>query len=218
MKNKLFLLLLITAQQALAQQNIEMLTFDAQQIPAGMEIRGTVLDGKHWKDANGENYFILTRTADKIEEIDGVKKKSAFLYGWHYVSTDGHFQLMRKLAEPLKECASAYSDIYPMKQSLVVSDTDGDSKAEVVFLHATVCSDDKQAPVPVQLTLLEDGERFSMRGTAAVRIDGGSRNGDPQTELQKSVYDVGAEFKAASPQLLQYAEQHWQKYAVVVNH
>lgn len=199
-----------------AQNKIELLPFDAKALPVAVEYRGTILDGKRWKDSNGENYFILSRTADKIETIDGVQKKTAFIYGFHYAGSESAYQLLRKIAEPLKECAAPLSDIYLLEQSLSVTDNDNDGKAEVAFLHATVCNATNDDPIPVQLTLLEDGERYTMLGTAAVVLaaDNRATGGTAGTEVQKSVCNVGAEFKNADPLVLQFADQHWKKYAV----
>lgn len=219
MKNKPFwlLCLLCVGGGLYAQNKVELQTFDAKALPASVEYKGTLLDGKRWKDANGDNFFILTRTADKVETIDGVQKKTAFIYGFHYTGTEGHYQLLRKLAEPLKECSAALSDIYLVPHSLWVGDQDGDGKAEIAFLHATICSTDKNEAVPVQLTLIEDGGRYTMLGTMAVLLaaDDRATGSKAGTVVVETTYNVGAEFKNADPSLLEFAERHWKDYAVI---
>ncbi|MCH2044639.1 MAG: hypothetical protein MK212_11025 [Saprospiraceae bacterium] len=211
----LFLLLLTTQCILVAQDQIpkiEMLTFDVASIPAQIEFKGDIITGKHWKDANGENYVILTRSKDLIKTLEnGAISKSALVSAVHYArQQDGAFRLIRKLNDFVKNCTENTMIADHIENSLSITDLDGNAKAEIVFLYKTACGSDETVVPNVHLVLLENGEKYPMRGNMSYEMTGRGE----AVSMQIGNQSVGAEFDNAPEAFLEHAKKQWKQFAV----
>ena len=197
-----------------AQTTLEHLDFDAKAIPAGIEYKGNISDGKHWKDANGENYILLTRSDDLIKKMDdGKTSKSALVSAVHYArQQDGTYRLIRKLHDFVRNCTARTMIVNHIQNSLSVTDLDANGKAEIIFLYKTACGSDETVIPNIHLTLLENGEKYPMRGTMSYQMRGRGE-GEP-VRMQIGDQSVGAEFENAPSLFLEYAHKHWNTFAV----
>lgn len=219
MKPFLSLFLFVFAAQCLVMAQdqtpkIEMLAFDAANIPSEIEFKGNVVTGQHWKDANGENYIVLTRSKDLVKTLeDGTVSKSALVSAVHYTrQDDGAFRLMRKLHDFVKNCTENTMIVDHIENSLSVSDLDGNGKAEIIFLYKTACGSDETVVPNVHLTLLENGEKYPMRGNMSYKMAG--RGEGEAMNMQIGDKTVGAEFENAPESFLEHAKNQWNEFAV----
>lgn len=79
-----------------------------------------------------------------------------------------------------------------------VTDLDADGFGELTFAYSLACRSD-MSPARLKLLMLENGEKFILRGTTNVPGVGGGQ------------YTVDASFKAGPPALLEHAKKVWKR-------
>ena len=156
---------------------------------------GKVIHGEAWEDANGKNFVIFTNK--KIEHKQ--PSRSIYLYAYHYADKGDGYKLMRKIQDHEEKCDLAMHAEFRLK-TLEITDLDKDNKAEITFVYRLGCNGDP-TPVPMKLMMLEDGEKYAIRGTTLVKMGpehsyGGEMN-------------VDASFKNAPDGFLEHAKKIW---------
>jgi hypothetical protein len=177
----------------------------AGELPAGLDYEGNLVAARLWEDGQGTNYLLLTRTPD-IREPGlsewGEAMYSARLYGYHYRQQDGGFELLRRITDFVMEC-DADLTVAHIPASIAITDLDGDGLSEVTFLYEMNCTSDV-SPLTLKLMMLEDGEKYAIRGTSIVGIGGGRQIGGEK--------GLGEEFASAPVALQDFASTHWDRF------
>ena len=166
------------------------------EMAAQVDYKGEVIKGKAWQDANGKNFIIFTEIFDKEKaEINGVKDK--FLYAYHFADKGDGYKKLRMIKDWEKECDLINHAEFRFK-TLNITDLDRDNKAEITFIYRLGCNMDP-TPVPMKLMMLEDGDKYAIRGKTAIeRMNiAGEMNVDPS-------------FTDAPKQFLTFAKKRWE--------
>jgi hypothetical protein len=171
-----------------------------EELPETCEFDGKMIDAYRWDDENGANYFIRT-----IGELQEGKPKytdeagmTQYLYAYHYIkSADGEMTLSRAITDFVKDCEFDLNMGHEL-DALTLTDLNKDNIGEVAFIYRTTCTSDV-SPSTQKLIMLEDGEKFALRGTTQVMGDGGD-------------YEVGEGFKSAPEEFLSHAKQLWSEH------
>jgi len=175
-------------------------------LPSGANYEGEAKEIINWTDKNGENYFIIT----KVEEYVSKKgtdqyendERTSFLYAYHYIKNGNSIKLSRKITDFVKACEFDIVLFYE-KESIEVTDLDEDGIFEVSFIYKLSCTSDL-SPFDMKLMLLEDGNKYPIRGTTEVNY------GDDY--IEKGTKKNGAEFNTAPTAFKKFAEKQWYKF------
>ena len=171
-------------------------------IPVECNYQGYVHDCWTWTDELGVNYLFRTLSEpviDMAEEPDYFEKTSQNLYIYHYrKAPDNKMVLVRELTDFVKECDMDISVQH--LDEVELTDVDQDYIGEVTFGYRLACRSDV-SPSQQKMVLLEDGDKFILRGTSEVYGYGGD-------------YEAGDEFDDANPDFLYQVAAYWDKYQV----
>jgi len=177
----------------------------AGELPVGVDYEGNLVAARRWEDGQGTNYVLLTRTEDlgtPSPHQSGLEVYSAWLYGYHYRQRDSGFELLRRIKDFVMECDLDLM-LEHIPDSLAITDLDGDGLSEVTFLYELACRGDVSPPT-LKLMMLEDGEKYAIRGTSIVDVGNGERYGGAK--------GFGEEFVSAPAALRDFASRHWDRF------
>jgi hypothetical protein len=122
--------------------------------PSWLTTKGTFTGGIRWHDNNGENVVVVsTRSEDA----------SRFLRIQHVVRVDGGApRELRQLSDTVQGCGEDIV-LRLVERSLALTDLDHDGLDEASFSYLVGCRRD-MSPVAMKLVLLENGDKYIMRG------------------------------------------------------
>jgi len=165
-----------------------------------VEYDGEYVFAKAWADTNGDNFILFTEKVIEHEPESeyGQTSKSKYLYAYHFADKGDGFKLIRKIQDWEKECDIVMHADFRLS-TLRVTDLDQDAKAEVTFVYRLGCNGDP-TPVPMKLMILEDGDKYAIRGTTLVKM-GPHRKGGEMT--------IGENMKNAPKAFLEHAKKIW---------
>lgn len=166
---------------------------NASKLPAGIQVKGKVVDGGTWRDRNGDNVIVLS-------SIENTKTNATSLFANHYVLGRGAPRLLREIREHV-ECPEFDNVTEFHAGSLGVTDLDGDGIGEVAFAYRADCVSD-MSPVTVKLLLLENGDKYILRGTTRIEDPGGAYGGDLK---------VDPSFTKGPKEFLAHAKALWER-------
>lgn len=197
----LLLTLILSVDSAGTQPEI---TIDIGDLPAGLEMAGHLVDARRWEDAQGTNYMLLTRTANRLNPPDeyGIETQSARLYAYHYLQQGNGFRLLRQISDFIDDCELDMT-VAHVPDSLAITDLDEDGLSEVSFLYELACRGDVSPP-DLKLMMLENGEKYPIRGTSIVDVGNGERYGGEKR--------FGVEFDTAPVSFRRFAGEHWDRF------
>lgn len=209
MKKLLFSIGFAVTAFAATAQNID--ATEVSKVPWQAAHDGKLLTAYTWNDANGKNYFILARTDDKQgKDKNGNDATSASFYAYHYAGkTDSEQVLLRKIQDFVNDCPFDLT-LNPETESVTFTDLDGDKKAEITFVYRLACRSDVSG-ADQKLMLLENGDKYAIRGTCGIVMPMGDDQGTIIEE--KGTMNVGSEFDKV-PKFLQHAKKVWQDFEV----
>lgn len=171
------------------------------EVPKECKVEGDLVDIYSWKDLNGSNYFIRSIGAVKEgKELDGLPTQSQYLYAYHYVeNSTGEFELKEDIVDFVKDCEF---DIILGHELDAISLTDLDSNevGEISFVYRTSCTSDV-SPSTQKLMLLEDGQKYALRGSTQVMGFGGE-------------YEADDSFNDAPAAFLSHAKSLWEDHII----
>ena len=152
-----------------------------------LEYAGKMVNKRIWQDANGENIALFTQ-----------KKEELFVY--HYTINAGKAKELRKIYDFEKDCEF---DLFLefIDQSIQVTDLDNNNLAELAFAYRKACISDV-SPKDLKLIMLENGNKFIIRGTTSIDMPGVKVDG---------MKNVDASFNTAPASFLSHAEKLWDK-------
>ncbi len=134
-----------------------------------LEYSGTIAHKHYWQDQNGENIALFTTTEEE-------------LYVFHYAVKEGQKSLLRKVYDFEKDCEfDLFIEFIP--NSIFVTDLDANDLGELTFAYQKTCASDV-SPKTLKLLMLEDKEKYIIRGTTEINmggndIIGGDKEMDP---------------------------------------
>lgn len=167
----------------------------SNKLPDGLEVKGEVVDGLHWKDASGENILVFHKFV--------VGRPQPLLHGDHYRKTDaGTWEMVEDYREIARGCRDADLTMQPHLGGWSLTDLDDDGHAEMTFGWSVGCRTDV-SPVTHKVLLVEQGRKHGLRGQTAIRVDSESVEGGE--------YEVGKGFDGANETFLEHAKSVWKK-------
>lgn len=152
---------------------------------AGVEVSGTPVAAASWDDANGQNLAVLSTSVE-----EGEAGTTTRLFAAHHVFAGGESRRLRDVDDVVEDCefdtaaqfvtadvaqaeASATFDnprsddpalAAQVRGPLEVTDVDADQIGELTFAYSLGCRSDV-SPLDFKLLVLEDGERYILRGS-----------------------------------------------------
>ena len=160
-----------------------------------------VVEAIRWEDKAGDNIVVLTQSGEKRTN-DGLR--TAALRAKHFLqSTGGEWTKTWQLTDAVEKCPLDLTCSF-VKNSLSLSDVDGDGVAEVSFVYRVDCFGGMD-PIAQKLMVFHRGTKYAVRGRTVVHKPGG-RPLDPEYFL----FDEA--FKKAPSGLLTYAIQKWRRF------
>lgn len=170
---------------------------------AGLQYNGKIVHGEAWTDNNGENIMIFSEVEEPQKGIDAT---SYYLYAYHYANSGNGFKLIREVKDYFEKCVF-FNHTKFQNEFTEVTDLDENNYAEITFTYRTGCNSDP-TPVIQKLIMLENGEKFAIRGTTLIEnakfgiAPSGSFGGE--TNIDKS-------FDKAPQGFLKLAKEIWAK-------
>ena len=146
---------------------------------------GKIVHKRFWQDSNGENIVLFTRKKDEL-----------FIY--HYTINSDYVKELRKVYDFEKNCDFDMTLEF-IENSIGVTDLDNNNFGEITFAYKKACISDV-SPMDLKLLMLENGNKFIIRGTTSIDKPGikvdGSKN-------------IDASFNNAPASFLSHANKIW---------
>jgi|WetSurMetagenome_2_1015567.scaffolds.fasta_scaffold165007_2 hypothetical protein len=188
-----------------SEDGIEMLNFDKSDLPSDIKYSGNIITGKRWKDKNGENILVITRTKDsqkKSKQPDFEEYvREANLYAYHYTGSGNSFSLLWKVNDLVENCVFDLTLDY-ISGSLSITDINKNGIAESTFLYRLTCRSDV-SPSTLKLIMHEGDNKYALRGYSLITLNGMNEGGD---------YNVDKSFDSAPDGFLEYAKTQWKEF------
>ena len=128
-----------------------------------------------WTDKNGENLLLLSSWQTKSRDQGGDVEPSAFLTVDHVLLAGGQVKAtLRSVRDGIEACPLDLTAEFRSKAE--VTDLDHDGFAEVTFAYAISCKGDI-SPDVLKLVVIENGEKFILRGEERYETDSGKTRG-----------------------------------------
>lgn len=166
---------------------------------------GNLVTARRWEDAQGVNYLLLTRTEDQLSpdpQYPDMEFYSARLYAYHYVQAGRGFELKRRITDFVENCELDMT-VAHIPESVRISDLDGDGHSEVSFLYELACRGDV-SPLTLKLMMLEQGEKYAIRGDSLIDVGNGERYGGAK--------EIDPVFDTAPAAFRDFANRLWDRF------
>ncbi|MDD5360694.1 MAG: hypothetical protein PHN88_01070 [Ignavibacteria bacterium] len=188
-----------------SEDGIEILNFDKSGLPSDIKYSGNIITGKRWKDKNGENILVITRTKDsqkKSKQSDFEEYvREANLYAYHYTGSGNSFSLLWKVNDLVENCGFDLTLDY-ISGSLSITDINKNGIAESTFMYRLTCRSDV-SPSTLKLIMHEGDNKYALRGYSLITLNGMNEGGD---------YTVDKSFDSAPDGFLDYAKTQWKGF------
>lgn len=208
------------------------------QLPAGVPRQpGRVLELKQWRDKNGLNLLVLTRTPVRNDppQPDGPEEaQSVDMYARQYVQRTGQrqWQELWHLQDGVAGCPFDLG-LGPVPGATAVTDLDDDGLTETTLLYSLTCTSDV-SPATLKLILHEGAAKYALRGYTVVQYDSipaserrpanaccldtiSAARLEVHYELFGGRYENEKDFRKAPPAFLRFARQEWRRWSVQGN-
>lgn len=186
------------------QPGFTIIPFEIGTLPPEMHVKGKIIGGKKWSDANGENTLILSTVEPfypgkvKKDEPNGM---DAELYATLFVKKNNTISELWKIQDYVRDCPLDIVCMF-LPEALTVTDLDGNNIAETTIIYRTACRGDV-SPATQKLIMYNGISKLAIRGTTAINI----------AEMKEpSVYTKDAAWKEYPAALLNHAETQWKKF------
>lgn len=159
-------------------------TYDLSQL----KHEGEIVHKRFWQDSNGENIALFT------------KKDKEELFVYHYTINSNQVKQLREVKDFEKECEyDMFLDF--IENSIIVTDLDNNNLGEITFAYKKACISDI-SPKELRLIMLENGNKFTLRGTTSIDKPGIKIEGSKK---------VDASFDNAPASFRSHANKVWDK-------
>ncbi|CAL2078607.1 M949_RS01915 family surface polysaccharide biosynthesis protein [Tenacibaculum sp. 190524A05c] len=200
------------------------------EIPKSIEIKGSLLVAKKWKDNNGENILILSRKGPLKEtefevEFSGDEQYAEF-YGEQYLKKDNEFKLLWDIYDFERHCPF---DLWigNLPNSTQITDLDDDGITETTITYKLTCRSDV-SPSSMKVVIHENKTKMALRGTMILDMDKSRMSNDFEYDLSKvdttglseyeriielyGRYSNENDFKNKPSEFLSFAKETWKKF------
>lgn len=168
------------------QANFAFKSLDQTKYPtAQLNHEGKIVFKKFWQDSNGENIVLFTQ-------------KELELYVYHYSVKDDQVKLLRKIYDFEEKCEFDLTLEF-LEKSIGVTDLDKNNIGEITFAYQKSCRSDV-SPLVLKLLILENGEKYILRGNTIVDLGDQKIGGDKKMD---------ASFDQAPMVFLDHANKVW---------
>ena len=183
-----------------SQNHFKLMGFDKVNTPLKDSLKGTIIDGANWVDAEGEGTVVLVQTDNKMVN----DMQSQRIYAYCFKKETGAWKPKWQVKDGIADCeVDATCMIFP--GSLSVSDVDSNDVAEVSFLYRLSCKGDV-SPDEKKMIMYEGLTKYAIRGYTIIQIgdgrEGGQKNIDPS-------------FNKAPKALLDHANKRWEMFGLM---
>ena len=190
------LLVLAAPAIAHADNTISFAKVAAAQVPAALKPKGAIDLAWKWKDKNGDNYLVTSS-----RDTQGDSDRSSYLYVVHGACQGASCRTLRLVKDLVEQCSEDITlDFDP--GTVTVTDLDANGYSEVAFVYRLSCRGDI-SPNDQKLMLLENGQKYAVRGSEKAVIDGKRIGGEMKPDPA---------FKKAPAAFLDHARALWKKY------
>ncbi|TAL70339.1 MAG: hypothetical protein EPN82_03035 [Bacteroidetes bacterium] len=179
------------------EPSFKVLEFKKASFPSSLVYKGSVVQGLHWSDKNGDNYFLLTEenTSEKYDSTNDWNYKTKFWHGYHFANyNQTEYKLLREFTDFVKDCEFDLMQEF-LADYFTVTDLDKNNLGEVTVIYTKTCTSDV-SPQDIILLMFENGTKYAIRGLTNVDVPGLSIKGERK---------VDASFNSAVPVLKEYA-------------
>ncbi|HEX2900762.1 MAG TPA: hypothetical protein VHS96_13660 [Bacteroidia bacterium] len=174
---------------------LEMLPFNAEEVPAAAKVEGKIIDGARWRDRKGENWLLISeKQHGMVADEDFTVNIYAKCFQYRNDSAVDYWEI--------KEFnQNVFSGPEYAKNSLEITDLDGDGLAESAFIY--VIETDGAGPAGVKLLLHVKGKKYAIRGQLA-GMD------EDRGKVEEKRIDPG--FHEIDPMFRDFASQKWDAF------
>jgi hypothetical protein len=191
-----------TSQQTEASKNnFTILSFDKNNPAFKDSIKGKLIDGFSWKDADGESTVVFSQTEVQMSKSG---EQSQAIFANCYLKDGSYWKKRWSVQDRVDACpVDAICEFFPA--SFTVTDEDKNNIGEITFLYKLACKGDV-SPDSKKLIMYEGGSKYAIRGSTILQFETGKEGGDKK---------VDASFNKAAKALLDYANAQWDKFGLV---
>lgn len=198
------LIALFIVPEAAPAQDLAARRLAAGQVPPAARFVGRFEAGRQWRDRNGENLLILTRTPETWapapdEFSDDVRGRE--LHAYHYISAGAAYRLLWHTVDFIRQCGEDV-DLRFAPGSLRITDVDADGIAESSFVYSLGCRGGVD-PLDLKLILHEGAAKYAIRGFTDLR------ELSPDYPAPEWTLDPAL---ARNPALRAFAERQWRRF------
>ena len=204
----------------------------AAQVPATLKLPGKLLEAWRWRDANGENILLISRTAARPEaKMKNLEhERYTELYARQYVSQgEPNYRELWRLYDANRYCWGDM-ELGPLPGATAVTDLDHDGYTETTLLYKLSCRTDT-SPAAMKLVMHEGTAKYALRGQMVQLANHTSPAEKAQAKARKlccgdqvnpkaddaylqyeGLYQSEKDFAAAPPAFLAFARQQWRQW------
>ena len=188
-------------QQALKEKVAPLFTvlkFDKKEQLFKDSIKGSVVNGLSWRDAEGEHRALFTKIS---AQMNAAGLQSAAIYAYCFSKNTTEWKKTWEVKDRIDACeVDATCEFLP--NAITITDNDRNDVGEVTFLYKLSCKGDV-SPDDKKLIMYEGANKYAIRGTTVLEYNGSKEGGDKK---------VDASFTKAAKPLLDFANSQWNKF------
>lgn len=176
----------------------KVLPFDKNDQSFKDSIKGTLVDGLSWQDAEGENRVLFTAIPVQMNKSG---QQAGAVYAYCFVNNGTGWKKKWEVKDRIDACeVDATCEFLP--NSFTITDNDANNLGEVTFLYKLSCKGDV-SPDEKKLIMYEAGNKYAIRGSTILQFAEGKEGGDKK---------IDASFTKAAKPLLDFANSQWDKF------
>lgn len=175
-------------------------------VPDDLAHEGKLVGAFRWADGNGTNTLLFASVEPSGPRKEGVDPKdqepSRVLHVDHYAQTSGAApKRLRHVQDFVGDCEFDVTGTFvQVPDDLVLTDLDADGLSEVSFGYRLACRSDV-SPSTLKVLLLENGDKYILRGDARVKVG-------PE-DVVGGTFTPGDAFPGAPAGFQAHAEKVW---------
>jgi hypothetical protein len=178
----------------------KILPFDKNDQTFKDSIKGTLVDGLNWQDAEGENRVLFTAIPVQINKSG---QQAGAVYAYCFVKNGTDWKKKWEVKDRIDACeVDATCEFLP--NSFTITDNDGNNLGEVTFLYKLSCKGDV-SPDDKKLIMYEGVNKYAIRGSTILQLAEGNEGGDKK---------IDPSFTKAAKPLLDFANTQWDKFGI----
>lgn len=174
---------------------------DAKQVPAFAKVTGKFEMAITWTDKNGDNVATFARRKGTHKDDLGNESSSEYMTVQHVASAGGVTRTLRTLNDHVEKCEDDLI-LEVRDNTLSVTDLDANGIGELTFAYKVDCASD-MSPQRMKLVMLENGQKYILRGDDFVHMPGDPGYGGH--------YKIDPSFKKGRPAFLAHAKAVWER-------